>query len=42
VRRLPELRARLAERGIVQAEITPIEPAIEDVFVALLGSGDAA
>jgi ABC-2 type transport system ATP-binding protein len=41
-RRLPELRARLAERGIGDAEIARIEPGIEDVFVALLGSGDAA
>ena len=41
-RRLPALRARLAERGIGDAEITRIEPGIEDVFVALLGSGDAA
>jgi ABC-2 type transport system ATP-binding protein len=41
-RRLPELRARLAERGIGDAEITRIEPGIEDVFVALLASGDTA
>jgi ABC-2 type transport system ATP-binding protein len=41
-RRLPALRARLAERGIGDAEITRIEPGIEDVFVALLGSGDTA
>jgi ABC-2 type transport system ATP-binding protein len=40
-RRLPELHARLAARGIADAEIAQIEPAIEDVFVALLGSGDA-
>jgi drug efflux transport system ATP-binding protein len=37
-RRLPELRARLAERGLTAAEIARIEPGIEDVFVALLGS----
>ncbi len=41
-RRLPALRARLAERGIGDAEIARIEPSIEDVFVALLGSGEAA
>ncbi|HVW70510.1 MAG TPA: ABC transporter ATP-binding protein, partial [Steroidobacteraceae bacterium] len=40
--RLPALRARLAERGIGDAEITPIELGIEDVFVALLGSEKAA
>lgn len=38
-RRSPELRARLAERGVPSAEIVRIEPAIEDVFVALLGVG---
>jgi len=37
-RRLPELRAVLAAHGIANAEITRIEPGIEDVFVALLGS----
>jgi ABC-2 type transport system ATP-binding protein len=36
--RLPELRTRLTEHGITDAEIAPIEPGIEDVFVALLGS----
>ena len=41
-RRMPELRARLAERGIAEAEIARIEPGIEDVFVALVGSGAAA
>ena len=42
-RRLPELRGVLAERGIADAEVTRIEPGIEDVFVALLGTGaDAA
>jgi ABC-2 type transport system ATP-binding protein len=41
-RRLPALQARLAERGIADAEIQRIEPGIEDVFVALLGSGLAA
>jgi ABC-2 type transport system ATP-binding protein len=40
-RRMPVLRARLAERGIGDAEISRIEPGIEDVFVALLGSGEA-
>lgn len=39
-RRLPELRARLAGQDI--ADIAPVEPSIEDVFVALLGSGEAA
>ncbi len=41
-RRAPELRARLAGQGIADADITPIEPGIEDVFVALLGSGSPA
>jgi ABC-2 type transport system ATP-binding protein len=41
-RRLAELQARLVTRGIGDAEIARIEPAIEDVFVALLGSGGAA
>ncbi len=39
--RLPQLRARLAERGVADASLTPIEPGIEDVFVALVGSGSA-
>lgn len=37
-RRLPELSARLSERGITDAQIAQIEPGIEDVFVALVGS----
>ncbi|HTY50290.1 MAG TPA: ABC transporter ATP-binding protein [Steroidobacteraceae bacterium] len=37
-RRLPQLRTRLAERGIAGAEIARIEPGIEDVFVALIGA----
>ncbi len=37
-RRLPELRALCAARGIADAEVTRIEPGIEDVFVALLGT----
>jgi ABC-2 type transport system ATP-binding protein len=41
-RRLPGLRARLLERGIEDAEIARIEPGIEDVFVALLGTEEAA
>ncbi len=41
-RRLPELHAWLAARGIAQAEISQIEPGIEDVFVALVGSGGTA
>jgi len=40
-RRLPELQARLAARAIAHAGITPIEPGVEDVFVALVGSGSA-
>ncbi len=35
--RLPALRARLAERGIGDADVLRIEPGIEDVFVTLLG-----
>ena len=38
-RRLPELRDLCAARGIADAEVTRIEPGIEDVFVALLGAG---
>lgn len=38
-RRLPELQARLAGRAVAHATITAIEPGIEDVFVALVGSG---
>lgn len=41
-RRAPELRARLAGQGIADADITRIEPGIEDVFVALVGSGSPA
>ena len=37
-RRLPELRTRLARSGIADATVTRIEPGIEDVFVALVGS----
>jgi ABC-2 type transport system ATP-binding protein len=37
-RRMPELQTVLAARGIGDAEVTRIEPGIEDVFVALLGS----
>jgi ABC-2 type transport system ATP-binding protein len=40
-RRSPELRTRLAEHSVVPSEIVRIEPAIEDVFVALLGAGSA-
>lgn len=36
-RRQPELRRRLAERSLPEAEIARIEPGIEDVFVALTG-----
>ena len=42
VRRAPELHARLVAQGIDDADITQIEPGIEDVFVALFGSGEAA
>ncbi|MFJ6327531.1 MULTISPECIES: ABC transporter ATP-binding protein [unclassified Rhizobium] len=35
--REPELRKRLATHAISVSAITPVEPAIEDVFVALLG-----
>ncbi|MDD2875925.1 MAG: ABC transporter ATP-binding protein [Acidiphilium sp.] len=38
-RRSPELHARLAAAGITVAAIERIEPGIEDVFVALLGTG---
>ncbi len=41
-RRLPELRDVCAARLIADAEVTRIEPGIEDVFVALLGSERAA
>ncbi|NPT38987.1 ABC transporter ATP-binding protein [Paraburkholderia xenovorans] len=40
-RRLPELQARLAARSIANATVSSIEPGIEDVFVALVGSGSA-
>jgi drug efflux transport system ATP-binding protein len=38
----PLLAARLAERGIAHGEIVAVEPAIEDVFVALVGGGESA
>jgi ABC-2 type transport system ATP-binding protein len=41
-RRLPELRDVCAAHSITDAEVTRIEPGIEDVFVALLGSERAA
>jgi ABC-2 type transport system ATP-binding protein len=41
-RRVPQLEALLAQRGIAHVKITRIEPTIEDVFVALLGPGGAA
>ncbi len=41
-RRLPELKERLAQSGIGRVEIAVIEPGIEDVFVALSGSGGTA
>jgi ABC-2 type transport system ATP-binding protein len=41
-RRAPELRARLVAGGIAPTEITPIEPGIEDVFVALLQPSGSA
>ena len=42
ISRLPELHAWLAAHGIDNAEITRIEPSIEDVFVAMVGSQGAA
>ena len=41
-RRAPELRARLDDRNIAFTGISRIEPAIEDVFVALVGGGAPA
>jgi drug efflux transport system ATP-binding protein len=40
-RRTPELRRRLAERGLVPAKIDRVQPGIEDVFVALTGEASA-
>jgi len=39
-KRKDELAGRLAERGLPQASVVPVEPGIEDVFVALLKPGD--
>ncbi|MDE2199553.1 MAG: ABC transporter ATP-binding protein [Rhodospirillales bacterium] len=39
--RMPALHARLAARGLAAATMARIDPGIEDVFVALLGSGAA-
>ncbi|MGE5548437.1 MAG: ATP-binding cassette domain-containing protein [Solirubrobacterales bacterium] len=36
-RRIPELERRLAAAGVREVRITPVEPGIEDVFVAMLG-----
>ncbi len=41
-RRAPELRAQLDARNIAFTGISRIEPAIEDVFVALVGGGAPA
>ncbi len=41
-RRAPELRARLDAQNIAFTGISRIEPAIEDVFVALVGGGAPA
>ncbi len=41
-RRAPELQAKLAASGVSVADIGRIEPGIEDVFVALVGSEAAA
>ncbi len=41
-RRAPELRAQLDDRNIAFTGISRIEPAIEDVFVALVGGGAPA
>ncbi|MDD2706338.1 MAG: hypothetical protein PHU07_13555, partial [Acidocella sp.] len=38
-RRAPELRTKLDAQNITITGIGPIEPAIEDVFVALVGGG---
>ncbi|SDC95954.1 ABC transporter ATP-binding protein [Paraburkholderia lycopersici] len=37
-RRKDELAARLDERGLAHAPVVPVEPGIEDVFVALVGA----
>ncbi len=37
-RRIPELTTLLAAQGVADAVITPAEPGIEDVFVALVGA----
>ncbi|MHB8426417.1 MAG: ABC transporter ATP-binding protein, partial [Acidiferrobacterales bacterium] len=41
-RRIPELHAVLADRGLPDSAIALTEPGIEDVFVALLGQGSAS
>lgn len=41
-RRTPELIVRLAGNAIEHTTVAPVEPGIEDVFVALVGSGSAA
>ncbi len=41
-RRIPEIRALLADRGLAHAGIARAEPGIEDVFVALLGQEKSA
>jgi ABC-2 type transport system ATP-binding protein len=40
-RAAPLLAARLAERGVAHGEIVRVEPGIEDVFVALVGTQGA-
>ena len=40
--RIPQLKIRLAEQNAGKVEIKPIEPGIEDVFVALVGQEGAA
>jgi ABC-2 type transport system ATP-binding protein len=39
-RRIPELHAWLADRGMAAAEVSRVEPGIEDVFVAATGAED--
>ncbi len=39
IRRVPELRARLAAAGVAVTEIAPVAPTFEDVFVASVSGG---
>ena len=38
----PELRRELQQRGIADADVSPIEPGIEDVFMELMQRAPAA